>query len=342
MNRRLSDSLDRMESPAIVGGAIATAVTLVSWLVEPPPPVAHAALPVGVGLVSLRPLEAPVLQTPPPADMPSVSDEVLPLSPQRAAAISLAIPTSRLSNPAAAPFVMDATVPDDRPRAQTCLSMAIYYEAASESENGQAAVAQVVLNRLRHPMFPKTVCGVVFQGSQLPTGCQFTFTCDGSLSRRPSVAGWARAWRLAGRALDGYVETDVGLATHYHTIWVTPYWQSSVVKVAQIGAHAFFRWRSDVGADVPPAARYAGGEPLIADLHDALRGEEPSEVPATIPPAAIEVAERTTTPAIAAVAPAAVQPLQLRVETQALGDIEPPSYFGHARASQARIATPDA
>ncbi|MDP5103072.1 MAG: cell wall hydrolase, partial [Erythrobacter sp.] len=87
-------------------------------------------------------------------------------------------------------------------RAQECLAQAVWYEAASESEAGQRAVAQVVLNRVAHPSWPASVCGVVYQGSERSTGCQFTFTCDGSLARRPSGTGWARAQRIAADALN--------------------------------------------------------------------------------------------------------------------------------------------
>jgi hypothetical protein len=148
--------------------------------------------------------------------------------------------------------------------------MAVYYEAGNQGPDGEAAVAQVVLNRMRNPIYPKTVCGVVFQGSTLPTGCQFTFTCDGSLRRRPSDAGWKDAVYVAQRALNGYVQKDVGGATHYHTIYVVPYWQSTVMKVAQIGAHVFFRWN---GASADQLAfHYPAGElepPLPAGLNPA-------------------------------------------------------------------------
>src|SRR3546814_10013540 len=84
--------------------------------------------------------------------------------------------------------------------AERCLTQAIYYEAATESDSGKAAVAQVILNRLRHPAFPRTVCGVVYQGSSRP-GCQFSFTCDGSIRRAPVPALWRRAAEIARAAL---------------------------------------------------------------------------------------------------------------------------------------------
>jgi spore germination cell wall hydrolase CwlJ-like protein len=183
------------------------------------------------------------------------------LSPQQAALINASIPFSRLPNPAAKPFRFPAGAVNDRARALTCLTMAVYYEAASESDIGQAAVAQVVLNRVRNPLFPKSICAVVFQGSTLPTGCQFTFTCDGALNRRPSQAGWLRARQIAGRALDGFVLKSVGEATHYHTQWVVPYWQPTLVKETQIGAHIFYRWMGGLGLPGAFTGQYAGFEP---------------------------------------------------------------------------------
>src|SRR5690606_31870118 len=97
---------------------------------------------------------------------------------------------------AASPFRFGGAA-DDRARAVKCLAQAIYYEAASEPDAGQRAVAQVVLNRVAHPTYPNSVCGVVFQGSERRTGCQFSFTCDGSLKRKPSRTFWERAERVA-------------------------------------------------------------------------------------------------------------------------------------------------
>ncbi len=132
-----------------------------------------------------------------------------------------------------------------------CLSLAIYYEARSESREGQEAVAQVVLNRLRDPAYPKDVCSVVFQGSQRRTGCQFSFTCDGSMSRLPKRETWNRAREIAAAVLAGRSSALVGNATHYHTTAINPYWSSSLSKVATIGAHVFY---SKPGASVA----YAG------------------------------------------------------------------------------------
>ncbi|OBV12319.1 cell wall hydrolase [Erythrobacter dokdonensis] len=145
-------------------------------------------------------------------------------------------------------------------RAQECLAQAVWYEAASESEAGQRAVAQVVLNRVAHPSWPASVCGVVYQGSERRTGCQFTFTCDGSLARRPSGTSWARAQRVAAEALSGSVYAPVGHATHYHTLWVNPYWAGTLDHVGTIGAHRFYRLRGGAGEKNAFSMAYAGLE----------------------------------------------------------------------------------
>lgn len=163
--------------------------------------------------------------------------------------------------PAAQPFAIGGNL-SDRASAQRCMTMAVYYEAASESVSGQRAVAQVVMNRVRHSSYPNNICGVVFQGSERSTGCQFSFTCDGSLSRVPERQSWLRADRVARAALGGFVYQPVGLATHYHTLAVNPYWASSLQAVTQVGAHQFYRWRGAAGLPAAFHAQYRGGEIL--------------------------------------------------------------------------------
>ena len=127
-------------------------------------------------------------------------------------------------------------------RAANCLTNAIYYEAGNEPEEGQRAVAQVVLNRVRSRLWPDSVCGVVYQGSErVDAKCQFTFSCDGSMMRAPVAIAWARARRIAQEALAGAVYAPVGLATHYHTLAVRPDWSASLQAVAVVGAHIFYR-----------------------------------------------------------------------------------------------------
>ena len=159
----------------------------------------------------------------------------------------------------AAGALFQAPVGADYERAKQCLTEAVYYEAASEPLAGQQAVAQVVLNRVRHPAFPKSVCEVVYQGSTRTTGCQFTFTCDGSLARRPIADKWGQAEDVAARALAGFVDNDVISATHYHAKWMVPYWRSSMTETARIGAHIFYEMPGARGATAVP---YAGSEPL--------------------------------------------------------------------------------
>ncbi len=165
--------------------------------------------------------------------------------------------------PAASPFASFAGSASQS-RAHTCLAQAIYYEAASESEAGQRAVAQVVLNRVAHTSWPASVCGVVFEGSQRSTGCQFSFTCDGSMRRTPSANGMARARRIASEALSGSVYAPIGHATHYHTLWVNPYWASSLDHVGTIGAHRFYKNRGSAGKKSAFTQSYAGYEPGVS------------------------------------------------------------------------------
>ncbi|AJR26454.1 SleB [Sphingobium sp. YBL2] len=164
---------------------------------------------------------------------------------------------------AAKPFRALATAGEDHDRALQCLTQAVYYEAAREPESGQRAVAQVVLNRVRHPAFAKTVCGVVYQRFDASV-CQFSFVCDGSLARRPLPDLWNRAKRIAADALTGRVEKEVGTATHYHADYVFPRWAPHLAKLAQIGAHIFYRWPGGWGLPGAFTGRYAGGEHIPA------------------------------------------------------------------------------
>ena len=185
---------------------------------------------------------------------------VKPLTPEQAVEENKERPFDAPPDTAARAFRLKADE-NSRGRAIDCLTQAVYYEAATEGADGQRAVAQVVLNRMRHPGFPSTVCGVVYQGSQLPTGCQFTFTCDGSLLRTPIPAIWERAKKIAADALAGQVFAAVGHATHYHADYVLPYWADSLAKQVQIGRHIFYRLRGGLGTDAAFSQRYGGSEP---------------------------------------------------------------------------------
>lgn len=194
---------------------------------------------------------------------------------QEAREMNAAVPFSTAPNPAAKPFIITAALIDTT-RAVDCLASAAWYEAGDDVI-GQAAVIQVVLNRMRHPAFPKSVCAVVYQGSERRTGCQFSFTCDGSLKRIPSVAAWTRARGAAVAALNGLTFPKVGYATHYHTDWVVPYWSAKVDKITAVGTHLFFRWFGNAGKPSAFLSKYAGSEPVIpklAFLSAAHRGSD--------------------------------------------------------------------
>ncbi|MDE2303716.1 MAG: cell wall hydrolase [Sphingomonadales bacterium] len=221
----------------------------------------------------------------------------------------------------AAPARFAGASPLDRGRALTCLTTAIYYEAATEPDDGQQAVAQVVLNRLAHPAFPKTVCGVVYQGSERPDGCQFTFACDGSLTRAPAPFFWRRAEAVARSALAGAVFAPIGLATHYHAFTVHPAWADALAFVGQIGAHRFYRMEGAAGAAGAFRFAYAGGEPLPLPHLRAAAALAPAPDPLTI--------ERA--PAY----PARGGDAALRMAEPAAGDIRP-----EYRASGSWIAQP--
>jgi spore germination cell wall hydrolase CwlJ-like protein len=185
-----------------------------------------------------------------------------PLSPQEATKENADRPFVSRPDTAAARFVLHADAAD-RERAVTCLAQAAYYEASGEGVDGERAVAQIVLNRVHHPGFPSTVCGVVYQGGDRTTGCQFSFVCDGSMQRVPVPALWTRSREIAEQALAGKVFAPVGHATHYHADYVLPYWADSLDKSVQLGHHIFYRLRSIYGDARAFSQRYGGAEPQV-------------------------------------------------------------------------------
>ena len=220
-------------------------------------------------------LRAPT--APPPPVEPLVLKEV---APEDAVAINAKMAFSTRPNPPARPFAFTGN-PAALTRATDCLAAAMLYEAGGSDVPGQRAVAQVVLNRVRHPAFPKSICGVVFQGQERSTGCQFTFTCDGALARAYSLDAWSRARKLAGKALGGSVFAKVGTATHYHTDWVVPYWSASLDKITAVGTHLFFRWTGWWGTPAAFRGGVSGSEPVITKLalySEAHRSGLPGEL----------------------------------------------------------------
>ena len=212
-----------------------------------------------------------------PREIRAVGDE--------AKLINASLPFSTAPVQAALPFQIRGDQLDHR-RALLCLTQAVYYEAGFEPLEGRRAVAQVVLNRLRHPAFPKSVCGVVYQGSRSPV-CQFSFVCDGSLYRAPAPLAWRESMAVADAALRGYVETAVGSATHYHADYVAPRWAPMLTKLTQLGAHIFYRWPGILGQRAAFVGRYIGEpeDPM------ALRPPMPEVVPPTDVQAGTAIAE---------------------------------------------------
>jgi Cell Wall Hydrolase len=173
------------------------------------------------------------------------------------------LPTSAFENGrgGAQPFILTPGTANWS-RALKCLTDAIYYEAANEPDDGQRAVAQVIINRMRHPTYPNSICGVIYQGSERATGCQFSYSCDGSMRRVPARPAWLRAQRVAMAALSGYVYTPVGMASHYHATYVYPYWAPSLNYLGTIGAHRFYSWKGSAGRPSAFFSRHNGAEPF--------------------------------------------------------------------------------
>lgn len=124
---------------------------------------------------------------------------------------------------------------------ENCLARAIYFEARSESELGQLAVARVILNRTKDPAYPKTICGVVYQGSNQRNSCQFSFACDGLPDDVKQPAAWANSKRIAQTAIDGTKSMQImSTATNYHADYVRPKWANSMKRLVKIGHHIFY------------------------------------------------------------------------------------------------------
>ena len=181
------------------------------------------------------------------------------------------------------PFRMTGAELDQR-RAELCLTQAVYYEAGFEPMEGRRAVAQVVLNRTRHPAYPKSVCGVVYQRSTNNI-CQFTFVCDGALYRAPARARWIEAQQVARAALAGYVDSAVGSATHYHADYVAPRWAPMLAKVAKLGQHIFYRWPGAWGRPAAFSGRYIGEPRDPLSLRPSLAAIQAGDTPLVEDPA---------------------------------------------------------
>ncbi|MGV8928682.1 MAG: cell wall hydrolase [Brevundimonas sp.] len=225
----------------------------------------------------------------------------------------------------AQPFVFKPVTAEDRRRALRCLTQGIYYEAALEPTEGQEAVAQVILNRVRDPNYAGSVCGVVFEGAERTTGCQFSFTCDGALAQAPVGWAWNRAKVVAERALAGHVSARVGTATHYHADYVHPWWAPTLNKLTQIGAHIFYRWKGVYGEPEAFRQAYSGREPLI----DEARFARPRLQVASMTEADLALAEA------AAKGESAIRTVEIDGQTRVVGVA---SLGGRRQPSPAEIA----
>jgi spore germination cell wall hydrolase CwlJ-like protein len=235
----------------------------------------------------------------PGAEPPLVEPQrLLPIAPTDARMLNATQPIVQGVLQAEPPFHF-AGSPASRLRAIDCLAAAAWYEAGDD-RSGERAVIQTILNRVRHPAFPATVCGVVFQGSERPSGCQFTFTCDGSMAaRKPSEAAWAHARDLSEAALGGAVDKSIGQATHYHADYVIPYWRESLDKIAQVGPHIFYRWKGYWGSLAAIRRPTGLDEPAVTKLA-LLSAAHNSAVPVMAQP---ETSQAAPVPAPVAVAP---------------------------------------
>jgi spore germination cell wall hydrolase CwlJ-like protein len=127
--------------------------------------------------------------------------------------------------------------------AQTqCLAEAMYYEARGEGVRGEKAIAEVIFNRMRSGLYPRTICGVVNEGAGVEGGCQFSFTCNGEMLAIRTRHDWVRARVLAAAVVAGVVKLDGETegATSYHANYVDPDW-GNMVRTVQIGNHIFYR-----------------------------------------------------------------------------------------------------
>lgn len=153
-----------------------------------------------------------------------------------------------------------------RVKHERCLTNAIYFEARGESERGQMAVAQVVLNRAFSGYYPNNVCGVVYQNSHRHLACQFTFACDNVRDVVTEPDAWEVAKRISRDTLDGKIWLpEIGKSTHYHAYWVRPSWVNEMKKLDRLGVHTFYRPRAwGDGSEAPAWGAAAAAAPSAA------------------------------------------------------------------------------
>ncbi len=159
--------------------------------------------------------------------------------------------------PAPTPRIVPLTRPVD------CLAAAVYYEARGESPDGQAAVAQVVINRVNRPGFPRSLCAVIYQGAAAGR-CQFSFACGDAMSAPRQTSAWRRAEVVAARALNGYVMRAVGQATAFHAVRLGHACDGRLTRLAQLGGHVFLGVGKPITAQ-PAALDVKASAPVALD-----------------------------------------------------------------------------
>jgi spore germination cell wall hydrolase CwlJ-like protein len=208
-----------------------------------------AVAPARQGLEPWNPGEAPVLVAPPVPGNPdlkrsAVTPGAAPTGPEGQTIAPKGEVTGAGKRPLT-PAERLGLTGKTRARHERCLADAIYFEARGESERGQKAVAQVVMNRVFSNYYPDNVCGVVYQNANRYLGCQFTFACEGKRLTIDEPDAWELAKRIARDTLDGKVWVpEVGYATHYHAYWVRPSWVHEMRRMLKLGVHTFYRPRA--------------------------------------------------------------------------------------------------
>ncbi len=185
--------------------------------------------------------------TPAPADAAPVEIAAAPVSAEGLAALRAREPAVTVMikpDEGERPSYASLITPENMTKEERCLAEAVYFEARSEPEDGQAAVAQVVLNRVKSGLYPTSICGVVYQNRHRAFACQFSFACENRSLRITEPEPWKTAVRVAREVTYGQTyNTEVGGATHYHANYVRPYWAKRLEKMDVIGRHIFYKLR---------------------------------------------------------------------------------------------------
>ena len=213
------------EAPKPADAQVLTIVPQTEVVIAAPQPAAPVATP--------QPAAQPVQQA-------SLAAEPSPVEFPKSVMLTLPLPKPPLS-----PAQRLELQGKDYDKAEKCLAQAIYFEARNEPARGQQAVAQVVLNRVFSPYYPKDVCSVVYQNAHRHLSCQFTFACDGKPESVNEHGAWVRASRIATQTLNAKVWLpEVDKATHYHAAYVRPNWIRDMKVMVRYGLHTFYRPRN--------------------------------------------------------------------------------------------------